>query len=242
MKLDFKDYFSYILPMYEQPVTSICIECKQELPTTEEFWYKRSDRPGNVHLGRCRDCSREYKRLWRSKKVFDETDMITCPKCGKDKPATQEFWYKRTDVSNGGFMLASCRECRNEDKKVWLAHSEDTPKPDMVYSEPYTYGSRWQRVTTESFLRSIGWRKMEGEGWFKPGVKEADGSWTKMPDDVIKTGEGILTFEDCESIRTRWKRTVYKYEDFMYEYNITKAKIDQAIRGDHLKVKQHFGK
>ena len=108
---------------YDQPPTSVCVVCKQELPTTERYWYPRTDRPGNkVRLGKCRDCHRDYQREWKRRE-------------------------------------------------------EDTPKPKMVYDAPYRYGSKQQRVDVETFLRRTGWKRMEGQGWWKPGVKNKDGTW-----------------------------------------------------------------
>ena len=211
--------------MYEQPVTSVCIICEQEFPTTEEFWYKRSDRPGNVHLGRCRECSREYKRTWRPKKEYEPEE--TCSGCEETFPLTSEYWYVRED---GTINVGRCRKCRAEYKSDYLEHSEDLGKRDMVYSEPYTYASRWQRVTTESFLRSIGWRKMERGGWFKPGIKEEDGRWTNMPKDVIRTGDGKLTQKDREYLREHWKEK--DVETWCEIYNSTPTKVRLALIHD----------
>jgi len=104
-------------------------------------------------------------------------------------------------------------------------------KRDMVYSEPYTYGSRWQRVTTESFLRSMGWRKMDGKkGWWKPGIKNEDGTWPTMPKDVIRTGDGTLTQDDRIYLREHWDEK--DIETWCEIYNSTPTKVRLALIHD----------
>lgn len=116
----------------DQPKTAICVVCKKELPTTTEYWYPRTDRPGNkVRLGKCRDCHRNYQRVWKqhcedtpkpqmayaepykyaSKKqrVAVETFMR---KVGWKKNEELGFWWKPGIRSEAGFWNEKVRNAQ----------------------------------------------------------------------------------------------------------------------------------
>ena len=57
--------------------TKKCFTCERELPKTEEYWYMRADRPGQIRTGRCKECTRKYQRTYQ--KNTDPDNLTSQP-------------------------------------------------------------------------------------------------------------------------------------------------------------------
>lgn len=164
-------------------------------------------------------------------KINKEDNTKFCITCEKWVPYDPEHWHMR----NGKTHSNHCKECFNKQSRERARKTRETDFDNwIVYQEPYKYKNERQKQQTEEFLTKIGWEFNPNNGiWYKDGIKDENGNWLVIPDDAPEAGSHHLTPEEAEFIKLNWKKTVFKYEDFMSEFNVTRSKIERAIQGRH---------
>lgn len=94
--------------------TKICKTCGRELPI-EMFYKNPMSKDG--HINSCKDCQREKRRLSNDSKVFqsiDENEILHCPVCGKDLPASKFRVCGRSRT--GRYWM--CEDCQDYHKAI----------------------------------------------------------------------------------------------------------------------------
>lgn len=100
------DYTSYPQKM--------CTTCKQTFPASDKFF--RLVARGLHGVGsQCRTCASEYsKTAYRAMGSYDysknEGLYKTCNQCGREYPATAEYWHKTKGGALG--LRSDCKSCR----------------------------------------------------------------------------------------------------------------------------------
>jgi hypothetical protein len=88
--------------MKNKPNTQICIKCNQELPFTEEYFYKLKGQ--NYGLSNiCRVCNGGK---------FRKNNIIICTECKQEFPATSEYFDKKNEGRYG--LSTICKKCRSK--------------------------------------------------------------------------------------------------------------------------------
>jgi hypothetical protein len=92
-----------------------CPRCGEVKPWTTDYWHKnRSTATGFDSW--CKTCNRErrskpHKTSRPTPRV--DNDKCLCPRCGKWKPFTPEFW-QASRRSSRGYRIDRCSQCANE--------------------------------------------------------------------------------------------------------------------------------
>ena len=128
------------VPPARSAATVCCTKCGEEKPATTEF-FSRDAKKRNGLASLCRACnnkrSSQYQKQWpavvrRKVRVYhqanramrevalargfplqlgDPTRLYSCPRCGEEKPRTEEFFHHELRTSDGLQYL--CKPCNN---------------------------------------------------------------------------------------------------------------------------------
>lgn len=92
-----------------------------------------------------------------------------CRRCG-DKKSLDEFYFKQSVRRYATY----CIECTSE-----INHQ--TYNEEKVMKYPNQYSSEEQKKQVFQFMENSGWIFMDDVGrWWKPGVKDINGTWIKQ--------------------------------------------------------------
>lgn len=117
-----------------------CTKCDQEFPATTEYFHKDKSKPDGLVL-RCKSCvsSRgKHLRDTREERMAQRNAPVkTCTICGKEFPATLEYFYadNRYDPA---VLRSACKPCANK-------QSKDTRDQDKLRA----YGKKWAEENRE---------------------------------------------------------------------------------------------
>ena len=129
-------------------ITQVCITCGREFPATLEYFHKRKDGKYGV-TSECKFCKAE--------KYFEKDDdypvntdpSITkvCTKCGREFPATLEYFHKNKCGEYG--LHAQCKECKNNKKRT----RNNPPNTNSSILQRCTKCGKRLPATTEYFYK-----------------------------------------------------------------------------------------
>lgn len=157
--------------------------------------------------------------------INKENNTRLCRGCNKWLEQTSENWY----TLYGKIRTNYCITCY---KKKHPSYTGSTATW-RVLSKPHTFKHEIQRLDTHEFLQCMGWRWHEsGKYWSKPGIVDENGKWENIPEGTPPTGSHVLTNEERQEIRDNWNGD---WERFQSEYNITKGRIESALKGHTLR-------
>ena len=89
--------------------TRVCSTCKIEKPLTDEYWHKDSRKKyGYMYI--CKECRGNKRR--KNPKIKAKKGFKICSKCGKELPATFEYYHKDSATKDG--FYSSCKTCNNK--------------------------------------------------------------------------------------------------------------------------------
>jgi len=91
-----------------------CCACEDELSETE---FHRNSRARDGLCAMCKKCKSNYNKARTFQPAEDPTRTKRCADCGKDKPATLEFFSPHKRNSDG--MCYSCKTCNNQKVQDW---------------------------------------------------------------------------------------------------------------------------
>lgn len=122
------------------------------------------------------------------KQKVERTSKI-CGKCFEEK-LVDEFYFNITR----NCLTSYCKPCiklikTEKDKKIQL---EEGFK--RIRQQPNTYNDENERKLTFELLNALGWIFNEENGiWYKPGIKNPDGTWNFKPKIKKKKEFDLLT-------------------------------------------------
>lgn len=137
----------------------ICCTCRKE-KALSEFYKNKSTADGHCKI--CRQCSKEYSKEYYNKnrkpkkineklKRFEETDMLFCNKCGKEKHKDE---FHKSKANKTGYTT-TCKECNNKRSKI---------NGDKNREKQREYGRNW-RIQNQEKQREYSRRKREKIGY-----------------------------------------------------------------------------
>jgi hypothetical protein len=104
-----------------------------------------------------------------------------CTKCGKELPATIEYFYKDTTVKSG--LHASCKTCKSErSEKAYLKNKEKILKQQAKYKQEHKkqiseYGKKYHQEHKEQIAERL--RKYYQNNKYKPINKQKKAIYAK---------------------------------------------------------------
>lgn len=100
----------------------ICSKCGKEYPATTEYFYKNSYYPDGLAKS-CKQCDllrmkiardsknkEKYEKQAKIKAELKQKGTRICTKCGKELPATPEYFYR--DARNEDGLRCECKQCQ----------------------------------------------------------------------------------------------------------------------------------
>lgn len=124
--------------------TKACGVCHTVLPATREFFHKSDENLYGLAWA-CKACASAKAREWREQRkaraiTYDPSTVKVCGKCGKEYPATPEFFGVQASRADG--LKAACRQCSaayrrayheaNRDRARALSHKWFTENRERV--------------------------------------------------------------------------------------------------------------
>lgn len=98
-----------------------CTKCGNELPKTQEYFYKHSRYTDGFH-GWCKSCHKENHRTIHgfyenqtAKKKRESENTKHCNQCGLEFPRTSEYFPPQLGMIDG--LRNTCRDCRRESER-----------------------------------------------------------------------------------------------------------------------------
>lgn len=145
-----------------------CSRCRQTFEATTEFFYSNKNRPDGLNY-LCKPCHHEYEqsRFARLKQTLSETQV--CHKCGKEKPATVEYFHADRSFVSG--LKSACKECSSiENREYYHTHPEfrrhlreyERNLPLEKKEAKRAYAREWEHLNRErKNARARAYRKTE---------------------------------------------------------------------------------
>jgi|GEM_PF-1216769 len=105
--------------------TKICSICGKELPITTKY-FERVNENKDGFANKCKECrSKErYEYIKQSTECIENLTK-TCSKCGKELPATTEYFEKQMSGKYG--VRSYCKECRKKYMKQYNEKIKSNP-------------------------------------------------------------------------------------------------------------------
>ena len=125
--------------------TKKCIGiCGRELPATPEFFHRqRSCKYGVKCI--CKQCYNKKQKEKNNPPNEDATIKRTCIGCGKEKPATLDYFYKDKRGKYG--VYAFCKVCSNKNNSEWYK----TPRGKAACNNKNAIRRSQKRTQTQFF-------------------------------------------------------------------------------------------
>lgn len=153
-----------------------CKKCGNEYPATIEYFHKRSRNKNGLDYS-CKKCACAYVR---TKSIeLQHGKYKACAKCGKELPATINFFHKKKTGKYG--LKSECKDCFEIYRKQYAAINKDSIKE---YHKKYNIENKEEkslksRVFYEKNKTKI--RARQNEYYFnnREKIREKDRLWTK---------------------------------------------------------------
>lgn len=186
-------------------MTRVCCACKQELPATEEYFYKNPKIKNRfTPRSKCKKCFAEATKIHRKEreKLFEEIyasidrEGLTkkCGQCGEELPATLEYFFKSSIGRYG--LRSKCKDCFTVQAKA-LKRKPKYRRKAIEHGRKYyaenkeLFAARWQKYYHETkeyhLQRAKDYRKNNFEK-----CKEAEKRYAE---------------NNKERVRQKWKRS-----------------------------------
>ena len=92
--------------------------------------------------------------MFRPCKMKDKMKTKTCTKCGEKKPATPEYFQRRTRNRDG--LSYRCKVCKNEEKRNWVKNNPEKLKAGKKrYLAKYPDARKFKHIKKRAKRRSI---------------------------------------------------------------------------------------
>lgn len=182
---------------------------------------------------------------------MEEVKIKKCSKCGEEKPATTEFFYKESRNKNG--ISCRCKKCMKEDYKKSKEKSKLNQKNKNNYSVYAHINKVNKKIYIGSTSREPKVRWQNGKGYssnkmFSNDIKKY--SWDNFEHEIIASG---LTKEEAESFEELLIRKLDAINEnigynIKYGGNTTecpeniKIKISNSKKGLHSRGKNPLSK
>ena len=129
-------------------ITKVCTECGREFPATLEYFHKK--KCGKYGLREiCKFCIAEKNFESDGNPVNTDPNITkVCTECGKEFPATKEYFYKSKNGKYG--LLNECKECTS--KKNRTRNNPVNTDPSIL--QRCTKCGKRLPATTEYFYKS----------------------------------------------------------------------------------------
>lgn len=83
----------------------VCTACHTPKPATTDFFHERN---GSL-VAQCKECVNAKRKVWKKAHAAPKLPTtIVCNKCGREKPATREYFHVRGDG-----LRRQCKLCAN---------------------------------------------------------------------------------------------------------------------------------
>jgi hypothetical protein len=164
----------------------ICSKCKETKPDNEFYTYYHSTQKKERTRKVCQTCvaiqKKEYKQLIKHLKNNPKhnPNMRKCTSCKEYKDLETCFYKTKT-----AYQIV-CKDCRKEDDRIKrLKELSEIGGSERFCKQPNEYVDEFQREQVFMVMEMLGWT-FEGTTWYKPGIKEKDGTWPKVKPPIIE--------------------------------------------------------
>jgi hypothetical protein len=104
-------------------------------------------------------------------------EEFLCKSCYEYKPADLYYYTKAKRTYRSG----KCKDCLSEiDREKYYKEVEERGGGILVHKNPGQWADEEQKRQTYCFLEAMGWIKKPDNTWYKPGIREEDGTWSKI--------------------------------------------------------------
>ena len=115
--------------------------------------------------------------MTRGRKPLGIPEERICCACGEMKPIS-EFYIKKTKKGTPR-PSSYCIICLSEKNKEYARDKRGTSGWNDIDKNPGEYNDNEEKEQTHQLLKLIGWKfDKEKNMFYKPGLKEKDGTWT----------------------------------------------------------------
>jgi hypothetical protein len=182
-----------------------CNKCKIEKEVNQFQTYWHSTQQKHHIRKQCTECyykqRNERRRLKRKEakliEVFIPTEIIQpevpelqsevkkCNTCHEVKPIDAFYLQSRKD----GKRFNRCAACEIEKDRLYRENERrEQGGAIRVLTQPNTYNDEYQKDATFKIMKAYGWIFNEEKGmWWKPGIKNEDGTFVKVIPKKKKT-------------------------------------------------------
>ena len=235
-----------------------CSKCSKEYPATDEYFYKNCNYPDGLAKS-CKHCDLKRMQLARDKKnkvkyeqqAKIKTELLArgvkiCSKCGKELPATKEYFYCNNKSEDG--LRCECKSCQQVLYAKYYAekHRKEKEQRNKTEQDLKIRGKKiCSRCNNEfdatlEFFYSMKSNKDNLSVWCKCCCKEASKQYNKNNNELIKTKRKIWYEENKNKPEYKAKRREYdnrrnKKQRFGRSFS---GAINRALKGN--KAEQHW--
>lgn len=168
----------------------ICTKCGEELPATTEYFAKnKMGKYGLYSICKiCMNCKETCdENCKKYNKEYHENKLKitkTCTKCGKELPATIEYFHK-----NGKILKSDCKICNNIKRKTWHINNreyvikENKKRYNKNKHIQYQMHKRWRTENKElanKYARELMAKKCKNDPKFKLNKNMRTAIWRSL--------------------------------------------------------------